>query len=76
MMMYHKNSVLVGIVALLDNLTFCLQAGGEGTLIVSWCRDVPFLGVPFSNHYGDMGIIFTFLRHFTQLRVSISGDFS
>ena len=35
-----------------------------------------FLGVLFSNLYGIMGFIFTIFRHFTELWVSFSGDFS
>ena len=38
-----------------------LQRGGGVPVYCSWSGDMPFLRVLFSNRYGIMGIIFTFL---------------
>ena len=47
-----------------------------GTLVLFVVQGRAILRGTFSNGYGIMGIIFTIFRHFTELWVSFSGDFS
>ena len=53
------------------------RGGGEGgSLVIFVVRGTAIFGVPLTTSYGSMGIIFTIFRHFTELWVSFSGDFS